>query len=101
MTGSNLKPHWDRWRLERFNEFHCGGMNFSSADELSRSEAAARQKVERCTDRLTALASGLAVVPNEQGEDQLVLLVPPDLISPDRKSFAKNALNVTGYAVRL
>lgn len=101
MSISNLTPFWESWRLGRFHEIINGGMPQASADEVSRGEAVARQRVELHAGREAALAAGLSVVPDEAGEEKLVLLVPPDLIPTDRKDEAEKALYVTGVAVRL
>ncbi|NVK45940.1 MAG: hypothetical protein HWE33_06515 [Rhodobacteraceae bacterium] len=101
MSVSNLTSFWESWRLGRFHEFINGGMPQSSADEVSRGEAAARQSVELHAGREAALAAGLSVVPDEAGGEKLVLMVPPDLIPADRIEEAEMALYVSGVAVRL
>lgn len=101
MSVSNLAPFWETWRLRRFHEFFEGGMKRASADEVSLGEAAARQRVDFHAGRKAALAAGLAVQPDETGDEKLVLLVPPDLIPANCRDKAEKALYVSGVAVRL
>lgn len=101
MSMSNLAPFWETWRLRRFHEFIDGGVKRSSADEVSLGEAAACQRVELHAGREAALAAGLAVKPDETGDEKLVLLVPPDLIPADLREKADKALYVSGLAERL
>lgn len=80
MSRPKLKTYWDRWRRKRKKEFRAFGFELSVADDIARCEAEMRQRIEVCAGQRAALQAELAVVPNADGSERIVLSIDPNLI---------------------
>jgi hypothetical protein len=88
MSNTNLIPHWERWRAERYVELLNAGVEAVEASVFAQQEAIGRQRIASHTGDKAAMSAELIQTPGLPG---FSLLLDPRLIKNDvRVSAAKS-----------